>query len=196
MTVRWTGADGAEQSAECAVTPAHAAALDGRLRDEFRVIPADAWGEDQIEAGTYLEASRNASGPVAPFVWNLGAGDIMERAVFTRPVAFACWDRARSWRMLQELAGIENEYARRAADEARAGALADAEAAHKKLDADHQAEVEKVRASAAGGGHGPAGERSAGSGHRAGGATGGGQSGAGGLRGGRGSGRGPGGGAH
>ena len=44
-------------------------------------------------------------------------------------LAFACRDRARSWRILQELAGTENVYARRAADEARTAAMEEAEQA-------------------------------------------------------------------
>jgi ferredoxin len=56
----------------------------------------------------------------------------------------------RAWRILQELAGLHNEYARRAAEQATEEALAEAERQKAELEAAHAEQVEQVRSAAAG----------------------------------------------
>jgi hypothetical protein len=145
-----TDAGGEEQTLEEAFTFTHAAALDPVYRSHFRVIPTDAWNDDQLEITTYLATAPEERGRKVPYIWIVGKDGRLARAVMTQEMIFACRDRRRAWRILQELGGADNEYARRAAEAARQEALAKAEEARKALEAEHAEEVEQARATAAG----------------------------------------------
>jgi ferredoxin len=72
-----------------------------------------------------------------PFLWVVDAEGVLRRAVVTRPLAHACRDRLDFWRTLQELSGARNEYAERAAREAR-------EAERERLEAEHRAALARL----------------------------------------------------
>jgi len=141
---------GEESIHEEPFTFAHVEALDPLLRDQFRVIPTAAWGDEQIRISDYLALPDDKRAGLVPFIWVVQDDGVMARAVMTRELAMSCRDRARAWRILQELAGTGNEYARRAAEKARNQALAEAEDARGELMSAHTAEVEQARAEAAG----------------------------------------------
>jgi ferredoxin len=139
-----------EQLRDEAITFAHALALDPLHRSQFRVIPPQAWCDDQIEIAAYLQASQEERAHRVPFIWVVSEDGELGRAVMTRDVVFACRDRMRAWRILQELGGVDNEYARRAAAAAREQALAEAEQARAEMEQTHAEEVEETRTKAAG----------------------------------------------
>jgi len=148
--VAYRDESGGESSRDESFTFAHAAAIDPAYRPHFRVLPREAWGDDQKEMAEYLAAPRQEQRRRVPFVWVLDEKGRLARAVTTRELAFACRDRRRAWRILQELAGLRNEYARRAAEKAREEAGAEAEEARRQLETAHAEELERVRAEAAG----------------------------------------------
>ena len=125
-------------------------AVEPALRGSFHVVPPEAWSDDQLEMADYLTAwdAGEAEGKL-PFLWVVQADGTLARAVTTRELAFAALDRAHAWRTLQELGGVNNEWARRAAEAAREEALSEAEAERQKLSESHEAEVAEVRSSAA-----------------------------------------------
>jgi hypothetical protein len=141
---------GGEQTLVEAFTFAHAAALDPVYRGHFRVIPTEAWNEDQLEISTYLATDPEERGRKVPYIWIAGKDGRLARTVVTQEMIFACHDRRRAWRILQELGGADNEYARRAAEAARQQVLAEAEETRRELEAEHIEEVEQARATAAG----------------------------------------------
>jgi len=141
---------GEQATREEGFTFAHAAAVDPAFGSHFRVIPREAWGEDQIEIGAYLSAPRGEQRRKVPFLWVVTEAGELARAVVTRELSFVCRDRMRAWRILQELAGLHNEYARRAAEEATDRARAEAEDQRRALEAAHAEQVETVRSEAAG----------------------------------------------
>jgi ferredoxin len=121
LTVNWpyTSSDGSEGSREEALTFAHAAALQGSYRKHFLTIPEEAWSDEQIEVGAYLSSYQDEPPKAIPFIWILGPDQVPQRAVVTRELVNASRDRQRSWRIVQELAGINNEYVRRAVEKTR-----------------------------------------------------------------------------
>jgi pyruvate-ferredoxin/flavodoxin oxidoreductase len=147
---RITNAAGEEQTIVEAFTFAHAAALDPAYRSHFRVIPTEAWNEDQLEIFDYLAAGADEGKHKVPYIWIVGRNGELARAVMTQAMIFACRDRRRAWRILQELGGADNEYARRAAEAARQQTLAEADEARQELEAAHSEAVEQARATAAG----------------------------------------------
>ncbi len=142
--------EGVERSLETAFTFADFAALDESCRGHFRVLPAEGWSEGQVTLADYLEISGDERRRLLPFLWLIDDSGRLLRAVLTRELAFACGDRKRAWRILQELAGNDNEHSRRAAERARQDALVEAEAERAKLEQAHAAELEEVRSRAAG----------------------------------------------
>jgi ferredoxin len=141
---------GEEATREEAFTFAHAAAVDPAYGSHFRVIPHEAWGEDQTEIADYLAAPAGEQRRKVPFLWVVTEAGELARAVITRELAFACRDRSRAWRILQELAGLHNEYARRAAENATEQTRAEADEQRRELEAAHAEQVERVRSEAAG----------------------------------------------
>ena len=75
----------------------------------------------------------------------VGDDGMIRRAVLTRELGLACADRLRSWRVLQDAAGFDNAWARRAAVEAAEQAGADADARVTEAEAQHAEELERVR---------------------------------------------------
>ena len=148
--VSFVDASGEKATRDEAFTFAHAAAVDPAYGSHFRVIPSEAWGEDQIEVAEYLAAPPAEQRRLVPYLWVVTESGELARAVLTRELAFACRDRMRAWRILQELAGLHNEYARRAAEKATEQARAEAERLNVELEATHAEQVEQVRAEAAG----------------------------------------------
>lgn len=130
-------------------TFAHAAALQPAWRAHLWTLPQDAWNDEQVPLAEWLDAFTRVPPLTVPYLWVQGPGG-RQRAVVTRELAFASRDRLRLWRTLQELAGIRNEHARRAAQAARRQALQEADAALKAMQDEHAREVEEVRATAAG----------------------------------------------
>ena len=136
-----------EVGLELQVTHAHALALDPLWRDHFRVIGRTEWAADQLPLPEYLE--RLVLGrPQAwiPFILVHGAGNKLRRAILTRELAVATLDRRRAWRVLQELAGYDNAFANRAAEQARREAEAAADDRIAALVAEQNRELERVKA--------------------------------------------------
>lgn len=92
------------------VTAAEAAAVSGEFQAHFRVIPESAWDAEQIELGEYLEQYRKQPPLAIPYLWVANGDGSRGRAVLTRELVNLCRDRARAWRILEELAGVRNTY--------------------------------------------------------------------------------------
>jgi ferredoxin len=135
---------GAEQALPERFTFAHMAALAPAYREHLALIPAEAWSEDQVQVGEYLDLPRERRRRSLPFVWVLDAAGELARAVLTRELAFAALGRARAWRVLQELGGTDNEYANRAAERARKAAEAEAEQRIAELRSAHAEQLEQA----------------------------------------------------
>ena len=141
-------AEGRETQLDQAFTFAHVAALDPRWRPHFRTIGPEAWLDNQIEIAEYLELTDRARSRSLPYVWIVENGTLV-RAVISWELAFACRDRARAWRILQELAGTDNVYVRRAAEETRRAVLEEADRRVEKLEADFAVALAAARSEGA-----------------------------------------------
>jgi ferredoxin len=136
--------EGDPQTLDQAFTLAHAAALDPAWRTHYRVLEPQAWRDDQVELSDYLDLTDRERSRSVPFIWVVEHG-VLARAVITWELAFACRDRARAWRILQELAGTDNAYARRAAEEARSAVLEEADRRVETVEADFAVALESAR---------------------------------------------------
>jgi ferredoxin len=134
-----------DQRLELSFTFADAVALDANQRRHFHLIPAAAWSDDQIELATWLAGPSSSLPSELPFIWVIDEAGKLARAIVSRELAFACRERLRIWRILQELGGAANEHARRAALAARAQTLVEAEAERDALARLHAEELERVR---------------------------------------------------
>jgi ferredoxin len=110
-------------------TFAHFAATDPAYRANFQIIERAAWADNQIRLYIYLNDINNLPPNVIPYIQIIDEQGEIQRAVITRPLAFACWQRILSWRNLQERAGIKNIFV----ENARSQALSEGE---KKLQAE------------------------------------------------------------
>jgi ferredoxin len=136
---------GTEQQMSEVFTFAHAAALDPAYRQHLHLLPAGTSTDELVEIAAYLAAPESQRRRLLPFIWVVDESGTLTRALMTRELAFATRDHARAWRILQELGGMDNEYARRAAQEAREQALVEVEEARKQLEAEHAEQLELVR---------------------------------------------------
>ena len=143
------GADGEETTWTQPLTYADAAALDPAMRDHFVVLPEIGWSDEQIELSEYLAQAETIGVPKIPFVWVVDTDGTLRRAVLTRALTFASWMRMRMWRMLQELAGINNAHVIEAAETVKQQVLADADADRQAREAEYDTELERVRDEAA-----------------------------------------------
>jgi ferredoxin len=128
-----------------AFTFAHAAAMEPSFGRHFRRVPPAGWDDMQVEIAEYLTLDDAARRRKLPFIWILDENRHLARAVMTHELAEASRDRSRIWRVFRELAGIDNEHARRAAEAARREAEARAEETREQLLTAHEVELEKIR---------------------------------------------------
>lgn len=150
VSVPYVDGDEQEATLDLRFTFADAAGLQSELRSHFWVIPIEGWSDKQLDVATYLDSTAKQQLSAIPFIWVVDEDGVLQRAVVTRELVFACWDRLQSWRTLQELAGVDNEYAKRAAATARQEAEAEAAEQKGSLEATFNVELERVRAEAAG----------------------------------------------
>jgi ferredoxin len=126
--IRYLDEEGVEATAEEICTFAHAAALDPHFLPSFLVIPPTAWSSEQVPVSHYLAEYTDLPPETIPFIWVLDGRGALRRAVMTREMAHVCRLRGRAWKVLQELAGLNNLHVERAVENARREVLADAEA--------------------------------------------------------------------
>ncbi|MCK4871221.1 MAG: ferredoxin [Phycisphaerales bacterium] len=140
---------GEEQVMTVAFTFADFGLAEPRYRDHYRVIPPACCGDEFITVDAYLALPADEALSRVPYVWAIDGDGQLHRLVITRRLAFACRDRLRYWRTLQELAGVRSEYVRAAVEQERERLTAEAEAQRQQLEEAHAAEIETVRSEAA-----------------------------------------------
>jgi ferredoxin len=101
------------------ITFAQVAALNPRYADHFLVIPPEAWDDNQVEMAEYLEEFATSIPKAVPFIWLINPEKELCRAIVSREMSSACYDRLLSWQNLQELGGLNNEYVQRAVSKVR-----------------------------------------------------------------------------
>ncbi len=139
-----------EQNLPVAFTFADHALLDPVYAGHFAPVAASCESEDLLPLSTYLGLQGEAKDHAVPFIWAADAEGKLCRLVVTRMLAQACRDRLNFWHTLQELAGVHNEHVLRAVAEVKAQAANEAAKAQQLLRAEHQAELQRLRAEAAG----------------------------------------------
>ena len=95
---------------ELHVTAADAAAVSHDFRRHFRIIPASAWDDEQMELSEYLKRYTSEPPLAIPYLWVAGENGTPQRAAVTRELVNLCRDRSRAWHIFEELAGIHNSY--------------------------------------------------------------------------------------
>lgn len=127
------------------------ALLEPQLRLAFAAVPDALQAGELVPLCEHLQLDAAAARRCVPFVWVATAdGKTLHRAAVQRPLLHACRDRLRFWRTLQELAGVRNDHVREAVQRARQEAAEQASREREALQAQHEAELERVRADAAG----------------------------------------------
>ncbi len=138
------GKDGTKE-VELPFTFADFAVLEERFASSFRVIPESIGDEHLIDVGSYIDLDPEVMSERIPFIWAVDGHGEQFRLAVTRKLALLAADRLSFWNTLQELAGVQSEYIRRAAEEAREKTLAEAKIELEAVRAAHAEEVETIR---------------------------------------------------
>jgi ferredoxin len=128
-----------------AFTFADFAAQDPAFFGQIRHVPRPLWNDDMIPLDDYLSLPPGETGTRVPYFWMVDAENVLQRVVPSHALVLACRDRLNHWHILQELGGIKNPHAERAAREAREEARVETEREIEALRAEHAAELERVR---------------------------------------------------
>lgn len=131
-----------------AFSPAHFAAACPSFQHHFRLISKESWTQYHIALAEFLAQSADTDMPEKqfPYIWVRDAEGNLGRALVTQALVDLCTRMQRSWRTLQELAGIHNAYAIAAEEKARAEASAEADARIQETESEFQARLDEVRA--------------------------------------------------
>ena len=135
---------------ELAFTFADYVLLIERLRDHFRIIPPGCESTALVPVADYLVRPPEEANRLLPFIWAVDGNNLLRRLVISRELILACRDRLNYWRTLQELAGVRNRYVELAIEHTRVEERAHAAAEREQLQAEHAADLERVREAAAG----------------------------------------------
>ncbi len=124
--------------------------LDPNFREHFRVLPQDARRDtDIVLLSDYLEMDREAAVQLIPFIWAMDDESRLHKVAISFDLVEACRSRLGYWHTLQEFAGVQNEYVKQAIEKVQEEAARKAEEEKQELIAKYEAEIEKVRESAA-----------------------------------------------
>ncbi len=93
---------------ELPITAADFAAVSEDFLDHFRVLPASAWDDEQMELTEYLTRYTSQPPLAIPFLWVNDESGSAQRAVVTRDLVNLCRDRVRAWNIFEDLAGVRN----------------------------------------------------------------------------------------
>jgi ferredoxin len=137
--------DGNGVPEELAFTFAHYCLAFPRLAEHFRLVPATCQSDDLIPLADYLDGLGEDVDREVPYIWAIDAEGAPHRLVVSRQMVLMCRDRQSYWRDLQELSGIRNLYVDLAIARVREDAQLEAAAERDRLEAEHGAEIERVR---------------------------------------------------
>jgi pyruvate-ferredoxin/flavodoxin oxidoreductase len=98
-----------EKEMELPTTFVDFAVTETRFRKHFRKIPRDAWHENMVLVSEYLDLDEDEREDKVPFVWSLDAKRQLSRLLVAEPMIRSAEDRRAFWRMLRELAALEEE---------------------------------------------------------------------------------------
>jgi len=92
---------------ELHVTAADFAAVSPKFREHFRILPPEAWDDEQMELSEYLKRYTEEPPLAIPFIWITGVQGASQRAIVSRELVNLCRDRQRAWKIFEELAGVK-----------------------------------------------------------------------------------------
>jgi ferredoxin len=90
---------------ELHVTAADFAAVSPKFRQHFRILPPEAWDDEQMELSEYLKRYTKEPPLAIPFLWVIDPRGASQRAAVSRELVNLCRDRQRAWAIFEELAG-------------------------------------------------------------------------------------------
>lgn len=137
--------DGATSTLTTAFTFADYALLEPIYRSHFQPISSACPEDDLVTVDVFTKLQGDELIRKVPYIWAVDAQQQLHRLAISRRLALACRDRLGFWHTLQEMAGINNEYARRAAKAARKQALEQAALELEAREAELLAEIQRVR---------------------------------------------------
>lgn len=112
---------------------------------EITVIPSSEWSEQQYPLAEYLDRLQTEENAGYPFILVVNEEGTFRRALVSDKLVNSCLERVRCWRLLQELGGINNEYALLASDRAKLETAAQKDNERETLLNAQKDELEKVR---------------------------------------------------
>ncbi len=142
-------ADGRDGRIALPFTFADFALLEPAYAAHFLPVPDEIPDDVLATLAEWLTLESEEAASRVPFIWAVDASNRMTRLAVTRRLALAARDRLDFWRTLQELAGVRSEYVEDAVKRAREEAAARTAEELDTLKAEHAAELEAVRLSAA-----------------------------------------------
>ena len=146
---QYTDENGNRVEQELAFTFADYALLIERLSQHFRIVPPGCESDALVPMQDYLAMKPDDAYQRMPFIWAVDGNAQLHRLLVSRELALACLDRLNFWHTLQELAGVRNRHVDIAVERTRDEERRLAEQERERVQAEHKAEVERVRDTAA-----------------------------------------------
>ncbi len=137
--------DGSMSALTLAFTFADYALLEPVYQGHFHHISSECPVDDLVTVDVWTKLEGDDLIRKVPYIWGVDAEQRLHKLAISRRLALACRDRLGFWHTLQEMAGINNEYARRAAEQARREVREQARLELEAREAELLAEIERVR---------------------------------------------------
>ena len=137
--------NGKTAALDLAFTFADFAAQEWTFFRRIRVVPRAFWRDEMVLLADYLDLPPDEADHRIPYFWMIDQENVLQRVLPTHALVLACQDRLNHWHILQELGGLRNTHARRAAEAARAEERAAADREREARDEEHARELDRVR---------------------------------------------------
>ncbi len=104
--LKYTDADGDEQSMELPMTFADFAVQEGRFRKHFRVAPQDAWNDSMIPLAEFIELEEDDREDMFPYIWAVNKKNALIRVLVSEELVKSTEERLDFWRTMKGITGL------------------------------------------------------------------------------------------
>jgi pyruvate-ferredoxin/flavodoxin oxidoreductase len=105
-SLKYTDADGNEQSMELPMTFADFAVQEGRFRKHFRVAPQDAWNESMVPLAEFIELEEDDREDLYPYIWAVNKKNRLIRVLVSEEIVRSTEERRDFWRTMKGITGL------------------------------------------------------------------------------------------
>lgn len=108
-SLKYSDADGKDQSMDLPFTFADFALGEGRFRKHFRKAPQDTWNENMVPLAEFIQLDADDRDGRFPYIWAVDPKNHLMRVIVAAEIVRSTEERLGFWKLLKSLAGLSGK---------------------------------------------------------------------------------------